>query len=100
MTDAIITSEIKLKRVSLNDLIIYGIILIQPVAVLPLFSHANNISQGHAVTSILVAMVAMIFTAISYRLIYLINQKTGVLCQVQGRLVAPRALVWVMPILL
>jgi putrescine importer len=67
MTDAIITSEIKLKRVlSLNDLIIYGIILIQPVAALPLFGHANDISKGHAVTSILIAMVAMIFTAISY----------------------------------
>ena len=67
MTDAIITSEIKLKRVlSLNDLIIYGIILIQPVAALPLFGHANSISRGHAVTTILIAMVAMIFTAISY----------------------------------
>ncbi len=60
-------SEVKLRRVlSLSDLIIYGIILIQPVAALPLFGHANNISKGHAVTTILVAMVAMIFTAISY----------------------------------
>ena len=60
-------SEVKLKRVlSLSDLIIYGIILIQPIAALPLFGHANNISKGHAVTSILIAMVAMIFTAASY----------------------------------
>ncbi len=60
-------SEVKLRRVlSLSDLIIYGIILIQPVAALPLFGHANSISKGHAVTTILVAMVAMIFTAISY----------------------------------
>jgi putrescine importer len=67
MTGTNSTSEVKLKRVlSLSDLIIYGIILIQPVAALPLFGHANNISQGHAVTTILVAMVAMIFTAISY----------------------------------
>jgi amino acid transporter len=59
--------EVKLKRVlSLGDLIIYGIILIQPVAALPLFGHVNNISKGHAVTTILLAMVAMIFTAISY----------------------------------
>jgi len=61
------TSEVKLRRVlSLSDLVIYGIILIQPVAALPLFGHANHISQGHAVTTILIAMVAMIFTAISY----------------------------------
>src|SRR5512133_340848 len=61
------TPEVKLKRVlSLKDLVIYGIILIQPVAALPLFGHANNISRGHAVSSILAAMFAMIFTAISY----------------------------------
>lgn len=58
---------VKLRRVlGLPDLIIYGIILIQPIAALPLFGHANNLSQGHAVTSILIAMVAMIFTAFSY----------------------------------
>ena len=56
-----------LKRVlTLKDLVIYGIILIQPVAALPLYGHANDISHGHAVTSILIAMVGMIFTAFSY----------------------------------
>jgi len=60
-------SEVKLLRVlSLRDLVIYGIILIQPVAALPLFGHANNISKGHAALTILIAMVAMILTAISY----------------------------------
>jgi amino acid transporter len=59
--------EPRLRRVlSLGDLVIYGIILIQPVAALPLFGHAYSLSQGHAVTSILLAMTAMIFTAISY----------------------------------
>ncbi len=57
----------KLLRVlSLRDLVIYGIVLIQPVAALPLFGHANNISKGHAVTTLLIAMIAMILTAISY----------------------------------
>ena len=61
------TPEVKLKRVlSLSDLIIYGIILIQPVAALPLFGHANSLSKGHAVTTILIAMMAMILTAVSY----------------------------------
>jgi amino acid transporter len=60
-------SEVKLQRVlKLRDLVIYGIILIQPGASLALFGHANNLSKGHAVTTILVAMVAMILTAISY----------------------------------
>ncbi len=67
MTDDNRTSEGKLLRVlSLRDLVIYGIIVIQPVAALPLFGHANNISKGHAVTTILLAMVAMILTAVSY----------------------------------
>lgn len=67
MTNSQNIPEAKLKRVlSLSDLIIYGIILIQPVAALPLFGHANNISRGHAVTALLIAMLAMIFTAISY----------------------------------
>jgi putrescine importer len=59
--------EVKLRRVlSLGDLIVYGIVLIQPVAALPLFGHANNISRGHAVTTIMIAMCAMICTAVSY----------------------------------
>ena len=67
MTDQKNTTDVKLLRVlSLRDIVIYGIILIQPVAALPLFGHANDISRGHAVTTILIAMVAMIFTAISY----------------------------------
>lgn len=61
------TKEANLRRVlTLPDLIIYGIILIQPVAALPLYGHATDISRGHAATTILIAMVAMIFTAISY----------------------------------
>ena len=66
-TNSVTPPEPKLRRVlTLGDLIIYGIILIQPVAALPLFGHAYNISKGHAVTSIMFAMIAMIFTAISY----------------------------------
>jgi putrescine importer len=60
-------SEVKLRRVlTLGDLVVYGIVLIQPVAALPLFGHANAISRGHAVTTILIAMCAMILTAVSY----------------------------------
>lgn len=66
-TETLNGSEVRLRRVlSLPDLVIYGIILIQPVAALPLFGHANHLSRGHAVTTILIAMFAMIFTAVSY----------------------------------
>jgi putrescine importer len=53
----------KLHRVlTLKDLIVYGIILIQPVAGLPLFGHADDISHGHAVTSVLIAMLKLVTT--------------------------------------
>lgn len=57
----------RLKRVlTLSDLVIYGIILIQPCAAMPLFGHANQESRGHAVVAVLLAMSAMLMTAISY----------------------------------
>ena len=57
----------KLKRVlTLQDLILYGIILIMPIAPVPLFGLAQKLSNGHAVTTILIAMFAMMLTAYSY----------------------------------
>ena len=56
-----------LKRsLGLFALIIYGIILIQPTAPMPLFGAAAVAGKGHVVTAILIGMVAMLFTAISY----------------------------------
>ncbi len=56
-----------LKRaLGLSGLILYGIILIQPTAPMPLFGAAAEKAQGHVVTTILIGMVAMLFTAISY----------------------------------
>jgi putrescine importer len=56
-----------LKRVlTLWDLILYGIVLIMPIAPVPLFGVAQKLSDGHAVTTILLAMVAMLLTAFSY----------------------------------
>jgi putrescine importer len=54
-----------LKRVlGLPALILYGIILIQPTAPMPLFGAAAVKAQGHVVTIILIGMVAMLFTAV------------------------------------
>jgi len=56
-----------LKRVlGLSSLILYGIILIQPTAPMPLFGAAVVLGRGHVVTTILIGMVGMMFTAISY----------------------------------
>ena len=48
------------------DLIFYGIVLIEPIAPVPLFGVAEKLSNGHFVTTILIAMFAMMATAFSY----------------------------------
>jgi len=57
----------RLKRsLTLWDLILYGIIVIQPVAPMSIFGVLSERGRGHVVTTLLIAMVAMLFTAISY----------------------------------
>ena len=56
-----------LKRVlGLWDLVYYGIILTSPIAVVPMFGEAQVLSKGHAVITLLAAMVAMTATAVSF----------------------------------
>src|SRR6202795_4359896 len=60
-------SAVKLRRVlTLWDLIIIGIVIIQPIAPMGIYGVISNDARGHVVTTILIAMVAMLFTAISY----------------------------------
>lgn len=54
------------RALGLWDLILYGIIVIQPTAPMPVFGVMTVRSHGHAVTTVLIAMVAMLFTALSY----------------------------------
>jgi amino acid transporter len=48
------------------DLVLFGIILIQPTAPMPSFGVIYQEAHGHVVTAILLAMVAMLLTSISY----------------------------------
>jgi putrescine importer len=58
---------LRLRRsLTLWDLILYGIIVIQPTAPMPAYGVFSNAGGGHVVTSILIAMIAMVFTAMSY----------------------------------
>lgn len=59
--------EPQLKRVlGVRDLVAYGMVLIQPIAPVGIFGLACMLSNGHVATTILVAMVAMSLTAVSY----------------------------------
>ena len=54
------------RTLTLWDLILYGVIVLQPVAPMSAFGALSERGRGHVVTAILIAMVAMLATAISY----------------------------------
>jgi amino acid transporter len=61
------TETVRLRRaLGLWDLILYGVIVIQPTAPMSVFGVLSDRGRGHVATTIMIAMVAMLFTAISY----------------------------------
>ncbi|MHB8500511.1 MAG: APC family permease [Candidatus Acidiferrales bacterium] len=54
------------RTLTLWDLLLYGIIVLQPVAPMSAFGALSDRGRGHVVTAILIAMVAMLCTAVSY----------------------------------
>ena len=91
------TGVARLRRVlSAWDLVLYGLVAVTPSAPSTVFGLAERMSHGHAVVTILAAMVAMVLTAISYgrmapctrRLVQLIRMlvagciRISALCQV------------------
>jgi amino acid transporter len=54
------------RALRLKELVLYGIILIQPTAPMPLYGVVCQEAKGHVVTTVLVGMIAVLFTAISY----------------------------------
>ena len=61
------TTPVRLKRsLTLWHLIIIGIVIVQPIAPMGVYGVISNRAGGHVITTILIAMVAMLFTAISY----------------------------------
>jgi len=57
----------QLRRVlTLRDLIFYGIIIITPIAPVPIYGVAQQLSRGHVLLCLLLAGIAMMLTAVSY----------------------------------
>jgi putrescine importer len=66
-TDSANAGVSRLRRsLTLWDLILYGVIVIQPTAPMSVFGVLSERGRGHVVTTILIAMSAMLFTAFSY----------------------------------
>jgi amino acid transporter len=67
LTESEAATKPHLKRVlTLWDLIYYGVILTSPIAAVPLFGEAQVLSRGHTTLTMLLAMVAMSVTAVSF----------------------------------
>jgi len=85
-------AEPHLKRaLGLWDLVFCGIILIQPTAPMPLFGVVHQEARGHVVTTILIGMVAMLFTAISYGRMARVYPLAGSAYTYVGREIHPSA---------
>src|SRR3954447_21175527 len=83
-------TAIRLRRVlTLWDLIFYGMVLIQPTAPIPLFGVAQKLSDGHTVTTILIAMLAMVITAVSYGRMAAVYPSAGSAYTYVGRTINP-----------
>ncbi|HWF67082.1 MAG TPA: APC family permease [Acidobacteriaceae bacterium] len=54
------------RALTLLNLVVIGMVIVQPVAPMSIYGVISNKAHGHVVTTILVAMVAMLLTAISY----------------------------------
>jgi putrescine importer len=54
------------RTLTLWDLIFYGIVLIQPIAPVPLYGIVQKLTDGHFVITILIVLFAMLITAVSY----------------------------------
>lgn len=48
------------------DLVFYGLIVIEPTAPMPSFGVVSIVARGHVVTTILIALIAMLLTGLSY----------------------------------
>jgi len=67
-----------LQRVlGLWDLIYFGVILTSPIAAVPLFGESQVLSHGHTVSTLLLAMVAMSVTAVSFGRMAFVYPSTG-----------------------
>jgi putrescine importer len=93
MSESSITTEpISLRRsLGLWDLILYGIIVIQPTAPMPVFGVIYTEARGHVVTAILLAMFAMLLTAFSYGHMARLHPQAGSAFTYVGKEIHPSA---------
>jgi putrescine importer len=89
-TESVAGAAQRLRRVlTLWDLVFYGIVLIQPIAPVPLFGVVQERSHGYIVDTILIAMFAMMATAFSYGRMASLYPSAGSAYTYVGRAINP-----------
>ena len=73
------------------DLVFYGIVLVQPVAPMGIFGVVSQEARGHVITTILIGMVAMLLTALSYGRMAAAHPSAGSAFTYVGRELHPAA---------
>jgi len=90
MSDAGAAAGPRLRRaLSLRDLIVYGVMVISPMAPMTFFGVLSRRGHGHATTSILIAMLAMSLTAVSYGRMACVYPSAGSAFTYVGRELSP-----------
>jgi putrescine importer len=77
------------RALTLRDLVIYGVIIVSPISPAPFFGILTQRGHGHAATTILIAMFAMLPTAISYGLMARAYPSAGSAFTYVGREITP-----------
>jgi putrescine importer len=54
------------RSLKLRHLVLYGIVIVQPIAPMGIYGVVSNVAGGQVVTTILIGMAAMLLTAVSY----------------------------------
>ena len=71
------------------SLVIYGIVLIQPTAPMPPYGVVSQLAKGHVVTTIVIGMIAMLFTAVAYGRMAAVYPSAGSAYAFVGREIHP-----------
>jgi len=79
------------RSLSLADLLVYGLVFISPIAPFAIFGVVFNASQGMVPLTYVIGLVAMVFTAISYREMSLAFPIAGSVYSYAGRGLHPSA---------
>src|SRR5258708_12635343 len=78
MTSDAVTGAPRLRRtLTLWNLVIIGIVMIQPIAPMGIYGVVHNAARGQVLTTIFIAMLPLLLTPITYGVLARVFSETG-----------------------